>query len=297
MTSLTDLVPSTITLADGRTLGWYELGDPNGVPCVFLPGTPTSGLVGLLYDDDARSAGVRLISVDKPGYGVSSVDPQRSLLRFSQDVASLLDHLGLDRVVVLGESGGGPHALTLAHDLPDRVRLAVAVAGLGPASEAWVREGMWRMNRNLLWLAAHAPKVVELSMALMSRLVFAPGRRAAFEKLTLKPMPAPDRRVIETHPELVDVLHASTVDAFRLGPRGAAGEFRVFARPWHFAVEDIRVPLELWHGEHDVNVPVSTAKEIHRRVPRSRLHLKPDSGHLLFEHRAEFLAAVASAPP
>jgi pimeloyl-ACP methyl ester carboxylesterase len=295
MTPLADLVPSTITLSDGRTLGYYELGDPTGEPCLYCPGTPTSGVVGIVYDDDARRAGVRLISVDKPGYGRSSVDPQRSLLRFSQDIAALLDHLGLERVAALGESGGGPHVLTLAHDLPDRIRIAVCGAGLGPGSEAWVREGMWRTSRNLLWLAARAPKVVELSMALMSKTVFAPGRRAAFERMVHKPMPAPDRRVLAENPAFLDAFYASTVDAFRLGPRGAADEFRIFARPWHFAVEDIRVPLELWHGAHDVNVPVTVAKEIHRRVPHSKLRLKPDSGHLLYEHREELLAAVAKA--
>lgn len=292
---LAGLTPSSVTLPDGRTLSWYELGDLAGVPCVYVGGTPTSGLVGALYDDAARAAGVRLLSVDKPGYGGSSVDPQRSLLRFSRDVEAVLDHLGLDRVAVVGESGGGPHALTLAHDLPDRVSLAVPVAGLGPGAEPWVRAGMWRVNRTLLWLGAHAPRVVELAMGLMSRTLLRPGRQAAFDKATRGPMPACDRQVLDRNPELGAVMHAAAIDAVRSGPRGAADEFRVFRLPWHFAVEDIRVPVALWHGVHDVNVPVRTATEIHRRVPGSLLHLKQESGHLLYEHRAEVFDAVARA--
>src|SRR5689334_19381476 len=101
----------TMTLPDGRVLAWYEYGDPDGVPCVYTTGTPASGLMGELYDDAAREAGVRWISVDKPGYGASSFDPQRSLRGYAADVRALLEHLGLDRVAAAGESGGGPHVL------------------------------------------------------------------------------------------------------------------------------------------------------------------------------------------
>ncbi|BDZ57649.1 hypothetical protein GCM10025872_13060 [Barrientosiimonas endolithica] len=45
----------TITLRDGRTLAYYEFGDPDGVPAIYSPGTPASGETGLVYDDAARA--------------------------------------------------------------------------------------------------------------------------------------------------------------------------------------------------------------------------------------------------
>ena len=48
------------------------------------------------------------------------------------DVAAILDHLGLDRFVMLGWSGGGPHALACAALLPDRCRAAASLAGVAP---------------------------------------------------------------------------------------------------------------------------------------------------------------------
>lgn len=96
-----------LKLADGRGLTWYEFGDTEGVPCFYVPGTPESGLAGSCYDAAARRAGVRWISVDKPGYGHSDPLWNRSLLGFAADLGELADHLGLASFVVAGESGGG----------------------------------------------------------------------------------------------------------------------------------------------------------------------------------------------
>src|SRR4051812_16891061 len=61
------LVPESLRLAEGRALAWYEYGDAAGLPCVYTTGTPASGLAGATYDKAAAEAGVRWISVDKPG--------------------------------------------------------------------------------------------------------------------------------------------------------------------------------------------------------------------------------------
>src|SRR6478672_10796406 len=108
----------SLRLADSRQLAWYEYGDAAGSPCIYTTGTPASGLAGGTYDKAAAEAGVRWISVDKPGYGHSDLQPGRTLLDWPADVRALADHLGLERFAVAGESGGGPFALALAYALP-----------------------------------------------------------------------------------------------------------------------------------------------------------------------------------
>src|SRR3954469_14679970 len=98
--------PQTMRLADGRQLAWYEYGDAAGLPCVYTTGTPASGLAGSTYDKAAAEAGVRWISVDKPGYGHSDLQRGRTLLDWPADVRALADQLGLQRFAVAGESGG-----------------------------------------------------------------------------------------------------------------------------------------------------------------------------------------------
>jgi Transposase, Mutator family len=78
-----------ITLPDGRRLCWHEFGDPDGPPAIYTAGTPVSGLGGAAYDHSARAAGLRWIPPDKPGYGGSDYQPNRSLLSWADDLAAL----------------------------------------------------------------------------------------------------------------------------------------------------------------------------------------------------------------
>ncbi len=75
----------------------------------------------------------RIISVDRPGYGLSSPQPNRTILDHAKDVDYLANHLGLDSYAVLGISGGGPYALACAAMLPaDKLKAVSIIGGLGP---------------------------------------------------------------------------------------------------------------------------------------------------------------------
>ena len=110
-----------IALADGRTCALAEWGDPEGVPCFSLHGTP-GGRISWAEDPTIYARhGIRRLTTDRPGYGESTRQPGRRVVDIVADVVEVADALGLDRFVVTGASGGGPHALALAAMLPDRV--------------------------------------------------------------------------------------------------------------------------------------------------------------------------------
>lgn len=283
----------TTTLSDGRRLAWFEFGDPTGVPCVYTSGTPASALEGEIYDPPARAAGVRWISVDKPGYGDSDRDPQRSLARYVADIAELLDHLGLDRVVVAGESGGGPHALALAHGLPHRLHAAFIVAGLGPAHEPDVRNGMKRYNRGLITLAQRAPWLLRLQMRALARRAHKHPER--FNDGMRRGMPEADQR---TWPLIEHLVVPAARAALHDGGRAAAQEIAMFARPWGFDLAEISAPVRIWHGTADVNVPVAIARAVHAAVPGAHAHIVEDEGHMIgAARRDDLVAAVRGAVP
>jgi pimeloyl-ACP methyl ester carboxylesterase len=97
---------ATITLADGRALAYCEWGNPTGFPVLWMHGGPGSRL--LCPDEDATTAaGVRLLTVDRPGYGGSDPRPDPSLLGWADDVKVLADRLSLERFAVVGWSAGG----------------------------------------------------------------------------------------------------------------------------------------------------------------------------------------------
>jgi pimeloyl-ACP methyl ester carboxylesterase len=94
-----------LTACDGRTLAYCEWGHPTGSPVLLVHGGPGSRL--LCPDEDATAAaGVRLLTVDRPGYGGSDARPDPTLLGWADDVQALADRLGLERFAVVGFSAG-----------------------------------------------------------------------------------------------------------------------------------------------------------------------------------------------
>jgi pimeloyl-ACP methyl ester carboxylesterase len=165
-----------IALPDGRRLCWHEFGDPGGSPVIYTAGTPVSGLGGAWYDQTARAAGLRWISPDKPGYGGSDYQPKRSLTSWSDDLAALAGHLGLDRFALAGESGGGPFTLAAAHRLADRVSVAALIAMGGPMDPA-ERAGQQARIRFYGWLARNAPTLNAVPLTVMRWSLASPARR------------------------------------------------------------------------------------------------------------------------
>lgn len=285
----------SVVLADGRLLQWHEYGDPAGAPCLYLPGTPASGLAGAYYDDAARRAGVRLLSVDKPGYGGSAYQPGRTLLGFAADVEQLALSLGLRRFAVLGESGGGPHALAVAHRLPDLLTVALVAAGMGPACQPWVQDGMKPENRRLMTLARRAPWALRAPMSLTRRALRDTTRRERLVASLLAQAGPADRRCLAEMASRHDITAAAR-DALRSSSRAAAGELAMLAAPWGFDVGEISCRVELWHGQQDVNVPAAVAEQLASQLPNATAHVLPDEGHAIgWSRRADLMSSVTRA--
>jgi pimeloyl-ACP methyl ester carboxylesterase len=101
-------------LRDGRALGYAEYGDPGGTPVFFFHGSPGSRLQRHPDASIASELGTRIITIDRPGYGLSDFQPERTLLDWPADVAQLADALHIERFAAIGLSGGGPYLLACA---------------------------------------------------------------------------------------------------------------------------------------------------------------------------------------
>jgi pimeloyl-ACP methyl ester carboxylesterase len=287
--------PLKLRLPDGRQLAWYEYGDAAGLPCVYITGTPASGLAGRTYDKAAAEAGVRWISVDKPGYGHSDRAKGRTLLERADDIRVLVDALGLGRFGVAGESGGGPHALALAHALPERITTAIVISGIGPGDDPHARDGMKAANRFLYGLAQRAPWALPLPIGAMARALSTDAKADRAATKLLADAPAADRAAYED-PEFRSLFLTATRDAFRSGTAGTVDDLRVLARAWGFRLEDIRTHVDLFHGEQDVNVPVAVARRVAAALPDCDARFYPELGHMLaVPRRREVLDCVRAA--
>ena len=152
-----ELATDFVWLRDGRRLAYSELGDPDGIPIIHQHGMPGSRLEHEAEPEFYRSLGVRVITPDRPGYGLSDFNPARRLLDWPSDVAELADSLGMPRFGITGLSGGGIYALACAAVIPHRLTEVVVTGCPGPMDRKGAMTDMRFMTRAGVWLGSRAP--------------------------------------------------------------------------------------------------------------------------------------------
>lgn len=275
----------SIELSDGRTLGYVLLGDPDGSPVFFFHGTPGSRLILAEDDPFVQVPGVRWIVPERPGYGISDPEPARTLLDWPDDVAQLADHLGLERFVISGVSGGGPHALVCAHHLGDRVTRALIFCSPSPADFDGATRGMAFGNRLGIFLGRHAPGIARWLIR-SNAAAFAKNPGAVVDAMA-RQMAAPDRALMKT--ALVrDAVLRDFAEAYRQGSAGheVDGTLALTSRDWGFSLRQISVPVLLWHGEEDTLVTLAMAKQLEHEIPDCTARFVPGAAHLLTDEPA-----------
>jgi pimeloyl-ACP methyl ester carboxylesterase len=267
---------------DGRFLCVLEDGDPNGHAVFALHGTPGSRIPWRGLVEDAAARGIRLLAYDRPGYGGSDPDRGRTVADAAHDVAAIADALGIDRFAVEGGSGGGPHTLACAALLPDRVVAAASLAGVAPYPAEgldWL-EGMGQDN--LDEFAATLAGRDELERYLRGQademLAADPEQIGDTIRSLLSP---PDAAILTG--EIAEYFHESTHVAISERLDGWIDDDFVFVNPWGFELDDIRIPVQVWHGAHDRFVPISHGEWLAERIPGVDAHLSDTDGHLTIQ--------------
>jgi pimeloyl-ACP methyl ester carboxylesterase len=283
--------PPSLALADGRRLAWAEYGDPNGRPVVFCHGSPGSRLPFVPRQDEiASERGVRLLAVERPGFGASTRHRARTLTGWADDVRALADHLALERFAVVGFSGGGPHALACAARLGDRLTRAIAVGCGAPWWEVpALAAQMDRRRRLLRFFAMRAPWLLRLILATLPN----PRRRPeALMRAMLAGLPKPDQEILD-RPEVFALAAPYNAAGVLDGFAGLCDELRVLGRPWGFALAEIAVPVLLWHGSVDAAAPLPMAEYLAATIPGAELRVVAGAGHLIAIDRwGEILASA-----
>jgi pimeloyl-ACP methyl ester carboxylesterase len=242
---------ATLTLSNGRTLGYAEHGDPDGVVAFFCHGWPSGRSQGALLDDAGKRHGVRVITPDRPGIGLSDSQPGRTLMAWPETQEELAAHLGADRYHLFGWSGGGPYVLASALRHPDRLLSASIICGAPPLSFFGDQEMFW-LYRLMIRLRQTMPSV--LSVVLKMGEV---ASRGSIEKPPLKwflgLLGEQDRRVL-LDPEVFEVVRAGILECLGRGPKEVIADADICLNEWGFEVSQVDYPIHFWHGKDDRNI-------------------------------------------
>ena len=290
------MIEKSITLPDGRLLGYGLYGNPLGIPILDFHGIPGSRCEAALIASSLKRDDLCFIGFDRPGYGISTPKRNYKIIDIPADVAALVDHLNLQRFIALGFSGGGPFALACAAQMPERLAATGVVSGVGPSEVG--SDGMHDSNKKKFNLAQRMPALARMMLqAGFTNLRRHPDQLGLQLNKLWQQMPEADQKVLQ-HEDFSQGIMDITLDAIRQTVTGWVDEEILMTRPWQFNLADLQAEnLFLWHGEKDRNVPISMAKATAERIPGCQAKFLPDEGHLslLYNHGEEIISTLVKA--
>jgi pimeloyl-ACP methyl ester carboxylesterase len=257
-------------LSDGRNLGFAEYGPADGLPILYFTGG------GRWFEESASRNHIRLIVPDRPGFGLSTLLPNRQLLDWPNDVIELADFLSLETFSLFGLSGGGPHVLATLHEASARVKKAALVSATAPPEMPNKNVGMWPPVSLIFYTAEKFPAINRFLLKQMANFYSDEKQMMKRMKQTLPP---PDVALIIERPEIIQIFSEATREAHRNGVDADAWEWQLYVNPWDFQLQDIQKEIGLWYGKYDQQVPVAMGRYLQAQLPNSHLVEVEDGGH------------------
>ncbi len=280
-----------VQLQDGAVIAFEEYGDPNGAPVMFCHGWPSSRTMAQLTDQPARDLGIRIISPDRPGISASTLQLERKLTDWPRLVERIVDHLDISEFRMLAISGGAPYAYATAIAMPERVQGIAIVAGAPPMAELVDAEGLLPLYRWMLALYRTQPRLLRrlfyLARPVLSLRPPVRFRPLLLKMLMLRPCDAESLRDAAAF----EAIFESQRRAWRGSAEGVMVDAQIYAQAWGFALEDVQVPVRLWHGKQDRAFSVRLAQQAAKRLPNCKARFVDDAGHysLPIRHMREIL--------
>jgi pimeloyl-ACP methyl ester carboxylesterase len=268
-------------LAGDRRLGYAEFGDPSGPVVLWFHSTlGARRQFPMLGRRAAEKLGLRVIIVERPGTGLSDSHRYTAVTDWAADMAQVADGLGVERLGIVGLSGGGPYALACGALPPLLARVAAVavldgtVPSVGPeGTDGGVTDVARRFGLVLTQL--RRPLAV-LSTVLLAPLI--PFAHYAYRAYASR-WPEDDQRVL-ADPEVEAIFVDDLVNAFHGRCLAMVDDARLLGRDWGFRLADVKVPVRWWHGDSDRVVPIAGVQAAISRLQDGELIVRSGESHL-----------------
>ncbi len=265
---------STVSVPGGRRIGYRNYGVMGGVPVLYFHGSPGSRFEAEFLADAAANLGVCLVSVDRPGMGLSTFSTRCFVHTTPGDIRVLIEHLrrtlSFDRVGILATSGGTPYALACAEQLPNLIN---SVAVVSPRTPLAPGVPISQLDRKLM-LSQRFPRLSSRFLQRQFRLLRQGSNRAGRNQFEM--FAQIDQRFAATHSTL---LRRIMLESSRCGVVGIRHDFSQLLWPWRICFDKIRCPVSLWHGMCDYSAPRETIGFLQGKIRHAEANIFPREGH------------------
>lgn len=268
-----------IAVTEDRQIGFAEFGHPQGRAVFWLHGTPGARRqIPAEARAFAEQQKIRLIGIDRPGIGSSTPHQYANVLAFAEDLRVIADTLGIDRMAVVGLSGGGPYALACAAAMPERIVGAGVIGGVAPTvGPDAIAGGLMKLGSRVAPFLEFAGGPIRLAAGTLIRFVRPVADPALY--LYAAVSPAPDRRML-VRPEFRAMFLDDLLNGSRKQLAAPFADVVVFARDWGFRLDEVKVAVRWWHGDCDHIIPFDHGQHCVTCLPDAHLYHLPGESHL-----------------
>lgn len=258
-------------LSDGRSIEFMRNGVESDSAIILHAGTSQDITGWKVWLENFASNGVLSIAFGRSGYVGSTPKPGRITIDIAHDIAELADFLGVKRMVNVGLSGGGQHAI--ATGLDPRSVGVVTSGSLAPFEE--MGEDFYRgmQQADIDEYADALRDIKDLVKRFQGGLATDPSAQ-----FTPKEVSANDKKAQQS--PSWKILFESCDLTMKSGWDWVADDYSSYLRPWGFDPREIRVPVILWQGGLDKNVPPQHGQWLAKHIPNSKLKLIEDESHV-----------------
>jgi len=268
-----------VAVGDDRQIGFAEFGDPLGRAVFWLHGTPGARrqipVEARVY---AERNHIRLIGVDRPGIGSSTPFQYENVLAFADDLRTIADVLGIDKMAIIGLSGGGPYTLACAAAMPERVVTVGVLGGVAPTvGPERIGGGAMGLGSAMAPLMPFIGLPLRLTAVSLLRLAkpFADWGIYAYGRVS----PIGDRQLL-ARPEFKAMFLDDLLNGSRKQMAAPFADVVVFAKDWGFRLDEVKVPVRWWHGDKDHIIPFAHGEHVVALLPDAELYTLPGESHL-----------------
>lgn len=280
---------NTIKLANGRQLAYAEYGPETGYPVIFHHNFNGSRFQRPMDLSVLERCQVRLIVPDRPGFGRSDYDPHRTCHDWATDMTPLLDHLGIGKAAALAFGAGSPYAFSLAHHLPERINKVVLAGAMPQLTSINQIKAMHKNLIRVFLIARLAPRLLEKTLNLVIKH---DDPEAYFDTMISKHLNEKDD-ALSKQKTFKEIFVRCATAAYQSGPAPLSKDILVAANEWHLDLSDLKVPVEIWHGEQDQTIGIEAMRSFSNWLPNTVTHFLEGEGHWLLYHHWEAILTNA----
>ncbi len=273
----------TVTLSDGRKLGYAEYGDPNGKPLLYFHGGISCRLDIAFAKEQLAAKHLKVIAPDRPGVGISDPKRNRSLLAWADDVEEFLDALNLAEIPVFGWSLGSAYVFPCLYKIPHRFSRVATIGSCAPFdSKEYIAELGLQVDRWLMTCPISMRWSIRAYLSASGIMPLWFLKREAEQEVNASKS---DLEIVRSLP--TEYLTGFLLGSMKQGADGVIDDYWAVRENWGFCPGDISKEISLFHGLEDTLAPMSGARRLNQLMSGSKLIEVPDIGHFLLHRKLD----------